>query len=141
LRAGSGFSIELEFSLIVKCLSVQQPWAGLIISGAKTIELRTWKTNYRGQLFIHSSKKNNTIPEKQFNNVTNSLIDSDLVRGFLLGSVILEDCRSYSDQDSLEAMFDGSSKHYSWKLRSPKRLNKSVEIPGKLGLWTLELPV
>ena len=39
-----------------KALSVRQPWASLITCGLKTIEIRTWSTNYRGQLYIHASK-------------------------------------------------------------------------------------
>jgi len=31
----------------MKTLTVRQPWANLIASGRKTIETRTWSTNYR----------------------------------------------------------------------------------------------
>lgn len=41
----------------MKALSVKQPWANLIAAGAKTIETRTWATNYRGELLIVSSRK------------------------------------------------------------------------------------
>jgi len=40
-----------------KALSVRQPWAELIISGRKTIELRSWTTNYRGPLWIHAGSR------------------------------------------------------------------------------------
>jgi len=36
----------------VKALSVRQPWAELIAQGRKTIELRSWRTDYRGPLLI-----------------------------------------------------------------------------------------
>lgn len=36
----------------MKALSVRQPWASLICSGRKTIELRTWSTKYRGDIVI-----------------------------------------------------------------------------------------
>jgi predicted transcriptional regulator len=32
----------------MKCLSVRQPFAELILSGRKMIELRSWNTNSRG---------------------------------------------------------------------------------------------
>src|ERR1700748_2221347 len=38
-------------------LSIQQPWAELIMSGRKTIEVRTWWNEYRGPLWIHVGKK------------------------------------------------------------------------------------
>lgn len=37
------------------CLSVQAPMAQLICYGVKDVENRTWKTDYRGTLYIHAS--------------------------------------------------------------------------------------
>ena len=37
------------------CLSVQQPFADLICGGIKTVENRTWNTDYRGSILIHAS--------------------------------------------------------------------------------------
>lgn len=39
----------------METLSVKQPWASLIVCGAKDVENRTWTTSYRGRLLIHSS--------------------------------------------------------------------------------------
>jgi ASCH domain len=41
----------------VRALSVQQPWAWLIVNGYKDIENRDWPTSVRGQVFIHAGKK------------------------------------------------------------------------------------
>ncbi len=32
----------------MKCISLIQPWATLIIHGAKRFETRSWRTPYRG---------------------------------------------------------------------------------------------
>jgi hypothetical protein len=40
----------------VKALTVRQPWATLIASGAKRIETRGWAPGYRGRLAIHAAK-------------------------------------------------------------------------------------
>lgn len=40
----------------IKILSVRQPWAWLICAGYKNIENRSWKTDYRGELFIHAGQ-------------------------------------------------------------------------------------
>lgn len=40
----------------MKALSIKQPWASLVATGIKNIECRTWKTNYRGEILICSSK-------------------------------------------------------------------------------------
>jgi len=39
----------------MKALSIKQPWASLIAHGIKNIENRTWKTKFRGRIFIHAS--------------------------------------------------------------------------------------
>lgn len=36
-------------------LSIKQPWAELIASGRKTIELRSWSTSYRGPILVVAS--------------------------------------------------------------------------------------
>lgn len=38
-------------------LSIQEPWASLIVAGIKPIENRTWWTKVRGQTLIHAGKK------------------------------------------------------------------------------------
>ncbi len=40
----------------MKALSLIQPWATLVASGNKTIETRTYRTHYRGDLLICASK-------------------------------------------------------------------------------------
>jgi hypothetical protein len=40
----------------MKCLSLKQPYAELLVSGKKTIELRNWNTSFRGKFLIHASK-------------------------------------------------------------------------------------
>jgi|SRR6185437_3742207 len=41
----------------MKVISLLQPWATLVVTGAKKIETRSWNTTYRGPLLIHASKK------------------------------------------------------------------------------------
>lgn len=41
----------------MKTLSIMNPLSLLVVSGLKDIENRTWKTDYRGPLLIHSSGK------------------------------------------------------------------------------------
>ena len=40
----------------MKCLSVCQPFAELIVQGKKTIELRKWNTKFRGEFLVHAAK-------------------------------------------------------------------------------------
>ena len=41
----------------MKVLSIKEPYASLIMNGDKKIETRSFKTNYRGPLYIHASGK------------------------------------------------------------------------------------
>ncbi|MBE3040483.1 MAG: ASCH domain-containing protein [Chloroflexi bacterium] len=47
----------------MKAFTLTQPWATLVAIGAKTIETRSWRTNYRGHLAIHAAK---TMGEDDF---------------------------------------------------------------------------
>jgi hypothetical protein len=42
---------------VIKVLSIQQPWASLIVQGLKDIENRDWTTRYRGLLLIHAGQR------------------------------------------------------------------------------------
>lgn len=44
----------------MKTLSIQQPWAWLIVNGLKDIENRTWRTTQRGRILVHAGKKMDT---------------------------------------------------------------------------------
>jgi ASC-1-like (ASCH) protein len=51
-------------------LSLRQPYAELVAVGRKTIETRTWNTNFRGKFLIHASK---TI-DKEGSNIFNRIL-------------------------------------------------------------------
>lgn len=38
-------------------ISIQQPWARLIVNGVKDVENRTWRHKHRGPVLIHASRK------------------------------------------------------------------------------------
>ncbi len=51
----------------MKCLSVKNPYGYLICYGIKDVENRTWKTDYRGELYIHTTGDERTsILSEQF---------------------------------------------------------------------------
>lgn len=45
----------------MKIISIKQPWASLIVSGAKDVENRTWLTTYRGPILVHASQRSDPI--------------------------------------------------------------------------------
>jgi hypothetical protein len=40
---------------MAKCISIRNPISYLVAAGIKDVENRTWKTDFRGTLYIHSS--------------------------------------------------------------------------------------
>lgn len=108
----------------MKCLSVKQPWASLIASGRKTIELRTWFTKYRGPIIICASAS--PWRETQYEigpmGVTICLVNLLDVRRFEVG-----DC----------ACIEPGPRDLSWVLERIKVLDL-VPVSGRLGLWDPE---
>jgi len=41
----------------MRALSINQPWAWLIVNGHKAVENRDWDTKYRGEFLIHAGKR------------------------------------------------------------------------------------
>ena len=85
----------------MKVLSVKEPFATLITNGIKKIETRSWKTNYRGELFIHASGK--TIAKEFLINdfVINLIKDMDMNYGNIICKCNLVDC-IYMDDEFIE---------------------------------------
>ena len=78
----------------MKCLSIKQPYAELLVSGKKTIELRTWNTKFRGEFLIHASKK---IDKKVVKGIT---IDANsIITGAIIGKAILYDVKFYENRN------------------------------------------
>lgn len=110
----------------MKALSVRQPWASLIASGEKTIEVRSRRTHYRGPLLICASRFVGTAPR-------------DLPRGVALCIVDLVDCRSFDRSDCNAARFPGTDTDFAWVLNNCRRI-EHFAVLGRLGLFDVELP-
>ncbi len=82
----------------MKCLSLRQPYAELIVSGRKTIELRGGNTNYRGRFLIHASLKMDNEACRRLG------IDQDTLRnGALIGSANMNGVKTYNTLESFMA--------------------------------------
>lgn len=109
----------------MKALTISQPYAHLIISGAKTVENRSWRTNYRGRLYIHAgkSKKWVRIPPDRL----------PLVFGAILGHVQLIDCVPLADAPPGPHTFGP----WCWLLADPVMLDTPIPCNGRQGLWRI----
>ena len=79
---------------MAKAISIQQPWAWLIVSGIKPVENRTWLTTYRGPLFIHAGKR--VPPNEELREIELAykvkINRADLTYGGIIGCAKLVDC-------------------------------------------------
>ncbi len=125
----------------MKCLSVSQPFADLIISGEKSIELRSWNTSFRGEFLIHAPKK---IRTKDYERLK---INKKLVTGAILGKATLYDVKKYNsikeirmDQKFHFASKDSFNKKFGFILKKIKPFKIPIPWKGQLGFFEVKLP-
>jgi len=94
----------------MKALSVKQPWASLLVGGAKSIEVRTWSTSHRGPMVICASANPNNVFWKDADAGTLRLMHS----GCIIGIVDLLECRPMVKADEDAAWCDLVPGAYSW---------------------------
>jgi len=125
----------------LKCLSVSQPFADLIISGKKTIELRNWNTNFRGEFLIHSPLKIRTDDAKRLK------INKKFVTGAIIGKAQLYDVKKYNTakEIKLDQKFHFASKKFQNKtfgfiLKDAKSFRIPIPLKGQLGFFDVNIP-
>jgi activating signal cointegrator 1 len=120
-------------------LSVRQPWASLIVCGVKTVEIRFWSTEYRGNLFIHAAKTVDDVAMRRFR------LDAPPT-GSLVGAVELVRVEPFTaaswDQLALEHLDLGSFSPglYAWHLTNPRALESPIAYRGDRGLFSINVP-
>jgi len=105
----------------MKALTLQQPWANMIVEGKKTIETRLWRTNHRGWLLITSSKKPDMEPA-----------------GYALAVVFLGDCRPMKKEDEIKACFKFRENAHAWMFHTIYKLKNPFPIRGFPGLFNVD---
>jgi hypothetical protein len=104
----------------VKALSLKQPWANLIATGEKTIETRTWATDYRGELLIVSSKHPPIEPA-----------------GSAVAIARLVECRPMTAADEEAACCDIYPKAVAWVFQGVRPV-EPFPVRGQLGIYQIE---
>ena len=131
----------------MKTLSIQQPWASLIVAGIKDVENRTWKPNYTGRILIHASSKKvpksfeDHLPEewvsllKNARNMGSLNAYSELPTSAIIGYV---EVTGYADQT--ESIWDGGEECTKWLLSDPYLFDEPIlDVKGKLNLFEYPL--
>ena len=127
----------------MKVITIKEPYATLIKNNVKLIETRSWKTSYRGKLYIHASLiKNNKINDeiKMYYN------EEDLKMGYIICKCNLVDCIYMSEsfinnlkKDNYIEYLCGNYEigRYAWILKDVKVLKYPIKVKGKLVFVTM----
>jgi len=124
----------------MKAITIKEPWATLIAEGYKEYEFRTWKTNYRGDILIHTGKSFDKNLIEKFTNrklkyspgyiiAKATITDCILVDETLKKRLLKKDPEVYSNLKRKR-----TKNLYAFKLENVKRIDK-IPAKGKLSLW------
>ena len=127
----------------MRCLSLKQPFAELVVTGRKTIELRTWSTSFRGVFLVHASGNFDSEACKLFKMDPNSIPKRAIV-----GKATLYDIKEYKseeeflqDRDKHLATEKYFSSGYGFLLKDPVKFDKPIPMPGNLGFFEAHITV
>ncbi len=131
----------------MKVISILEPWASLIKERVKCIETRSWKTNYRGELYIHASKRRLTKKNlEEYKEQVSLLQDKDFKYGYIIAKCKLVDCK-YMDEELINSIKknhneyicgDYSIGNYAWILEDIEPLKNPICAKGQLSIWNYE---
>ena len=141
---------------MAKVLTIREPHATLFLTRFKRIETRSWRTPYRGELYIHSSK---IIPKYDKVNMD---VWNDCLRlyrrhseetgkpimihpGLIIAKAVLVDCVQMTEQNikeleernplEIDAGFYRPGR-YMWIMKDVEPLPEPIgNVRGHLGIW------
>lgn len=122
-------------------LSIQQPWAWAILYLGKRVENRTWRSSFRGRIYIHAGLR--------FDKDALEDLESDIQRipqperepchlGALIGTATVTDCCEPDDVPvGQESWANGP---WCFILDDVKPLPQPIAYKGRLGFFKVSLP-
>ena len=108
----------------MKAISIKQPWLALIMSGEKTLEIRSWRTNVRGDVLLCAS-------------VAPKILDLPTGQALCIATII--NCRQFLPDDAKKSCCDYSPGLFAWELSNIRPI-APFQVKGKLNFYQVELP-
>lgn len=128
----------------MKVLSLTEPFATLILSGKKCIETRSWKTSYRGELYIHASSTKISKESREDKELMSLVENIPLHFGYIICKCTLVDC-VYMTKEYVEEMKNNhhieyicgeyQEGRYAWILEDITPLETPMKAKGQLNIW------
>ena len=127
----------------MKCLSVSQPFADLIVAGTKKIDLRSWNTGFRGEFLVHAPQRVRRDEARRLG------IGGRFVTGAVVGKAEIFGVKRY--RTGAELVGDGplhlaatastaAGKRYGFLLKNAKAFRVPVPLKGRLGFFEADFP-
>ena len=120
----------------LKAFCVRQPWASLIASGTKTLEVRSWGTRKRGPLVIVASGGRRLSDDGEAAAARLKLDVEDLPYGAALCVVHLLDSRPMRPDDAAAACCPFDPDAFAWVLGDARPFRRPIAMRGQLSFFT-----
>lgn len=143
----------------MKCISIWQPYATLLVRGYKVFETRTWAppASLIGQRIGIASTKSITPSQRSHFNDPDfrrfywKLPDmpenlNDLPNGFLIGTAVLDSFERMTPEmmenvsEEERAYGWWQEDFYAWRMTDPLELVTPLMVRGRQGIWDWKLP-
>ena len=132
----------------MKTLSIKQPWADVIRSGHKEIEIRSWQTKYRGDILVVSSLspdrdllRKSKIQNDQGAFFSHAVYKSEenILNGYYFYGAAICIAELYSitpflPKHAVKSLVDFESGLFAWHLRNIREV-ENIHIKGQLGFY------
>ena len=124
----------------MKVITIKQPFASLIAEGYKEYEFRTWKTKFRGEVYIHAGLGIDKEAMKRF-----EYLNLDCPQGMIIAKCKITDCVPIDEEmkEKLKeldpivyqgAINNNGKIEYGFKLENVEKI-KPIPAKGKLSFW------
>ncbi len=129
----------------MKTLTLREPWASLVAFGPKRVETRSWRTAYRGPLYIHGGAANISRRDSHIEELLALLPQREMAYGLVVCRCILADCLPMDEAffasfplSPVERLCgEYAPGRFAWVLDQVEPLAKPFPAKGRLGLWEL----
>ena len=127
----------------MKVLTIKEPFATLIKNKIKYIETRSWKTNYRGELYIQAGVAKVRKDVRKRKELSKLYKEDDLQFGYIICKCNLVDCiymtEEFIKQEKEKNIDNFIAGHYevgryAWVLEDIESITP-IKVKGQLGIW------
>ena len=124
----------------MKVITIREPFATLIKDKVNIYETRSWKTNYRGEIYIHAAKAKSKASNAS---IASTYLKSRENPEHIICKCLLKNC-IYMDEDFINEVKKNKEEYnsghyeigrYAWQLEVLEVLKEPIYAKGQLGIW------